>query len=45
LKHKRLICENCGKDYYIEDHDEKIRKSPDFRDRVGRLCPECLLPQ
>jgi len=44
MDQKRLICDNCGRDYTIEEHDEKMRKSHDFRDRVLRLCPECLLP-
>ena len=42
MEGKKLVCDNCGRDYYIEDHDEKIRKDNDYRDMVGRLCPECL---
>ena len=39
---KNLVCDNCGRDYCIEDHDEKLRKNGDYRDIIARLCPECM---
>ena len=39
---EKHICENCGSEYSEHEHNENVEKKLDARDKVLKLCPDCM---